>query len=144
MITNKKLALFDNNIYVYHNLGFEPIRELFTKVLVAGCEIGISSIVAMGLMWYSEIMTNSLEKAKRQVYIDRAHKILPVDLDVAMKAAEIRREWEAGTGKKIKHGYVLIAATAIMNDAILGRGTSVPSEKRHYFTYSRLNPSSSK
>lgn len=50
-----------------------------------------------------------------------------------MKAAEIRREWEADTGKKIKHGDVLIAATAIMNDAILY------SNNDKYFLYIRDN-----
>ena len=111
--------MFDTNIYVNHNLGYEPLKSLFVQVLKDGKKIGISSVVAMELMWYSEVKTNSLESAKRQVYIDRAHKIIPVDLDVALFAAEIQREWQAATGKKPKHGDLIIAATAIINHADL-------------------------
>jgi predicted nucleic acid-binding protein len=114
-----KIAMFDTNIYVNHNLGYEPLKALFPQVLQDGYIIGMSSIVAMELMWYSEVKTDSLVKAKRQLYIDRAHKILPVDKDVALLAAEIQREWQHATGKKPKHGDLLIAATAIVDKAVL-------------------------
>ncbi|AKM19994.1 hypothetical protein GT94_07905 [Geobacillus stearothermophilus] len=106
------IALIDNNIYVYHYLGYEPVKHLFTQLLNDGFEIAMSSVVAMEFLSYEKVETNEAIRHKRYSYI-RASTLYNVDFEIAEKAAELRRKCKMETGKTLKAGDALIAATAI-------------------------------
>ncbi|AQQ54106.1 PIN domain-containing protein [Planococcus lenghuensis] len=116
---NRKIVIFGTNVYVNHYLGFLPIVNLFDEVLDEGNEIHMPAIVAMELVWYRKVETDEKIKAARQGYIEAADKVMDITLDIALKAAEIRRKWSSETDKKLKHGDALIAASALINDATL-------------------------
>ncbi|PSL40710.1 hypothetical protein B0H99_104172 [Planomicrobium soli] len=116
---NREIVIFDTNIYVNHYLGYRPLQDLFDQVIDSGKEIHMPSIIAMELMWYHEVETNEEIRAARQGYIEAADGIISTTIDIALKAAEIRRKWNIETGKKLKHGDALIAASAIFHNATL-------------------------
>lgn len=116
---SREIVIFDTNIYVHHYLGYPPLIDLFDQLIDNGKEIHMPSIIVMELMWYHEVETNENIKAAKQGYIEAADEIIDITKDIALKAAEIRRKWNIDTGKKLKHGDALIAASAIINNATL-------------------------
>ncbi|MGP3561836.1 type II toxin-antitoxin system VapC family toxin [Geobacillus sp. BK01] len=107
-----KKALLDTNIFVYHYLGYPPIRHLFTRLLNDGFEIAMSSVVAMEFLSYEKVEINEEIRNKRYAYL-YASTLYSVDFEVAEKAAELRRKCKIETGKTLKAGDARIAATAI-------------------------------
>ncbi|HLR41363.1 MAG TPA: PIN domain-containing protein [Virgibacillus sp.] len=108
-------ALIDNNIFVYHYLGYPPIVDLFKKLITDDHEIIMSSIVAMEFLLYDKIDTCENIKSKRYGYIN-ASKIWNVDFKIAETAAQLRRQCKLESGKNLKAGDSLIAASALVHD----------------------------
>lgn len=113
-----KIALIDNNLYVYHYLGYKPIVELFTQLLKNEVDIVMSNIVAMEFLSYDKVEFDHEIKARRYGYIELS-ELVDVDFEIAEKAAELRRLGKIETGKSLKAGDALIAATAIVKNMIL-------------------------
>ncbi|MFZ3579218.1 PIN domain-containing protein [Virgibacillus sp. DJP39] len=111
----KKLnkALIDNNIFVYHYLGYQPIVKLFSKLINDDFEIIMSNLVAMEFLSYDKVETDTAVKNKRYQYIN-ASTIWNIDFEIAEKAAELRRKCKIESGKSLKAGDSLIAASAII------------------------------
>lgn len=86
-----KKALIDTNIFVYHYLGYPPIPHLFTQLLNDGFEIAMSSVVAMEFLSYEKVETNEEIRRKRYAYL-HASTLYHVDIEIAEKAAELRRK----------------------------------------------------
>lgn len=78
-------ALIDNNIFVYHYLGYQPIQSLFKLLIENETEIVMSSIVAMEFLSYDKSETNEMIMNKRYDYITAA-TTWDVDLSIAEKA----------------------------------------------------------
>lgn len=66
----------------------------------------------MEFLSYEKVETNEAIRHKRYSYI-RASTLYNVDFEIAEKAAELRRKCKMETGKTLKAGDALIAATAI-------------------------------
>lgn len=52
-------------------------------------------------------------------YVSLAYEIVPVKEEVGRKAAELIQVWREATGKKLKLPDAMVAATAILHEAIL-------------------------
>lgn len=111
-------ALIDNNLYVYHYLGYKPVVELFTQLLNDGYDIVMSDVVAMEFLSYEKVELDDRIKMKRYSYIQLS-ELVDINFEIAEKAAELRRKCKIETGKSLKAGDALIAATAIVKDMTL-------------------------
>lgn len=111
-------ALIDNNIFVYHYLGYQPIVKLFSNLINNDYEIIMSNIVAMEFLSYDKVETDKTIKSRRYQYIN-ASIIWDIDFEIAEKAAELRRKSKIESGKSLKAGDSLIAASAIVHDMTL-------------------------
>ncbi|MDF0728806.1 PIN domain-containing protein [Cytobacillus sp. S13-E01] len=81
-------------------------------------EIIMSNIVAMEFLSYDKVETDEKVKKRRYEYIN-ASIVWNVDFGIAEKAAELRRKCKIESGKTLKAGDSLIAATAIVNNMTL-------------------------
>lgn len=78
----------------------------------------MSDIVAMEFLSYEKVETDVGIKMKRYSYIELS-ELVEINFEIAEKAAELRRKCKIETGKTLKAGDALIAATAIVKDMTL-------------------------
>jgi predicted nucleic acid-binding protein len=115
-------VLFDVNICVYHSVGYPDAISSWDHYIIHNYDkyrIIMSTIQASELLSYPKVQTDSTIKSKREKYIRLADEIVPVTLEIALKAAELRRAWQLYNGKNLKTPDAIIAATALIYDAVL-------------------------
>ena len=134
-----KKALIDNNLYVYHYLGYKPVVELFTQLLNDGHGIVMSDIVAMEFLSYEKVETDVGIKMKRYSYIELS-ELVEINFEIAEKAAELRRKCKIETGKTLKAGDALIAATAIVKDMTLFSNNDKDFKRLEAWGLKYINP----
>lgn len=113
-----KKVLIDNNLYVYHYLGYKPVVELFTQLINDGFDMVMSDIVAMEFLSYEKIEIDDEIKQRRYGYI-KLSELVDINFEIAENAAQLRRLCKIETGKSLKAGDALIAATAIVKEMTL-------------------------
>lgn len=72
----------------------------------------------MEFLSYDKVETDKTIKSRRYQYIN-ASIIWDIDFEIAEKAAELRRKSKIESGKSLKAGDSLIAASAIVHDMTL-------------------------
>ena len=113
-------VIFDTNIYIFHSLRYpDALRAWEEQTVTNNCNHLMSIIQVSELLSYSEIDKNPMIRSQREKYISLADEIVVVDDEIARKAAELRRSWNQYSGKTLKLPDALIAATAIVKNAIL-------------------------
>lgn len=112
--------IFDTNIYIYHSFAYPDAVQVWNQnLIVENHQIIISTIQISELLSYHKIDYHAELRKQREKYISLADEVVFVDNSIARKAAELRRLWKAHSGKSLKLPDALIAATAILNEAIL-------------------------
>lgn len=112
-------VMFDTNIYIFHSFGYPIILDVFQHYIMEDYSITLSTMQEMELLAYYKIDSNEKLYNQRMKYISMADEIVPVSSPIAQKSAEIMRKWKIDTGKRLKPGDALIAATALVNNATL-------------------------
>lgn len=113
-------VMFDTNVYIFHSLQYSDAIYVWEKYAVnQNYDVILSTIQISELLSYPKLDDQPLLKLQRERYISLADQVIPVDDEIAREAAEIRRMWNRATGKTLKLPDALIAATAIVNKALL-------------------------
>lgn len=111
-------VIFDTNIYIYHHLQYPPAIETWRQY-VKTHDVLMSMIQVSELLSYPKVDDHPDIMQQREEYISLADEMIMVDEHIARKAAELRRAWKKHSGKGLKLPDALIAATAILNGALL-------------------------
>jgi predicted nucleic acid-binding protein len=112
-------VIFDTNIYIFHSFKYKDAVEAWDKYVTENNTILISTIQISELLSFHLIDQQPSLKTQREKYISLADEVILIDDVIARKAAELRRAWKMHTGKALKLPDALIAATAIVYDAVL-------------------------
>jgi predicted nucleic acid-binding protein len=131
-MTVSKYVMYDNNIYIYHFLRYDEAQESIKYFIQHGYQPIMSSIVAMEFLSNASLERNQANFLHRQMYLKTVSQIIPVDEEIALKTAEIRRKYQIAN-EKIEVPDAIIAATAIVKNAIL------VSNNDKDFDYAKLN-----
>ncbi|MDB5053635.1 MAG: hypothetical protein JWM44_1685 [Bacilli bacterium] len=113
-------VIFDTNIYVFHSLKYQDALQVWNEyAVIKNYDVIMSIIQVAELLSFSKIEDIPAIKIQREKYISLADEVVLVDDEIARKAAEIKRAWNKHSGKNLKLPDALIAATAILHDAVL-------------------------
>jgi len=112
-------VMLDTNIYIFHSLNYKDAIDVWDQYVNENNDIIISTIQVSELLSFHLIDQNPSLRMQREKYISIADEIIFVDNVIARKAADLRRSWKLHSGKAFKLPDALIAATAIINQAIL-------------------------
>lgn len=111
--------MFDTNIYIFHSFKYSDAVDIWNQYVNESNDIIISTIQISELLSFHLLDQNQSLKLQREKYISIADRVVYIDEAIARKAADLRRSWKLHSGKSLKLPDALIAATAIINQAVL-------------------------
>lgn len=112
-------VVVDTNIWAADEMEYPDAVNCIAEMLEDDVHILMPTIVEMELMSYFEIETDPIIKENREGYVAMADTIVEIDSEIAQVAGELRRLAKLGRGKAIKGPDALIAAVALIHNAML-------------------------
>ncbi|MGZ4032948.1 MAG: type II toxin-antitoxin system VapC family toxin, partial [Tumebacillaceae bacterium] len=109
-------VLFDTNIYIYHTNGNYDLNDVFD--FYSSEDTIVPTVQITELLGYYKLSNDPEMMSDMLSLIERAQRIIELDEDIATFAAELRREAKLINGKSLKTPDSILAATAILENAL--------------------------
>jgi len=111
--------IYDTNFYTDLSSGYEEVVKTFQDNLKRKYIVLMPSVIELELLSHYKYDVDENVHSQIDNFIELSHDIIPLNQEITVKATDLRRKYRLHRNQRLKTPDAIIAASAIIEGAIL-------------------------